>query len=143
MRYLLTHAISYYADKSPQQEAIRFSGQSLNYAELEDRTNRLARTLVDLGVKRGDRVGIFMNKGLESAVAIYGIMKAGGAYVPLDPLSPVNRAAFVIQDCGIRHLITREDKLEPVRQILDGKSGLEHLIGVSPRMITHSLHTLG
>jgi amino acid adenylation domain-containing protein len=132
MRYLLTHAISYYADKSPHQEAIRFSGQCLTYQDLEDRTNRLARTLIELGVKRGDRVGIFMNKSLESAVAIYGIMKAGGAYVPLDPLSPVNRAAFVIQDCRIRHLVTREDKLESVRQILDGKTGLEHLIGVSP-----------
>jgi amino acid adenylation domain-containing protein len=131
MRYLLTHAISYYANKIPHNEAIRYSGQSITYAELESRTNSLARTLKELGVKRGDRVGIFMNKSLQSAIAIYGIMKAGGAYVPLDPLSPVNRAAFVIQDCGIRHLITQEAKVEHLRQIGEENSGLLHLIGIT------------
>ena len=80
-RFLLTHAITAGAEKSPDKEAVRYSGQGLSYAELEFRTNSLARTLIDQGVSRGDRVGIFMNKSLESAVAIYGIMKAGAAYV--------------------------------------------------------------
>ena len=129
-RFLLTHAVTAGAERSPDKEAVRYSGNSLSYAELESRTNSLARTLIENGVSRGDRVGIFMNKGLESAVAIYGIMKAGAAYVPLDPFAPVARVAYVIQDCGIRHLLTKEAKADQVGEILGLQSSLECLIGL-------------
>jgi amino acid adenylation domain-containing protein len=72
-----------------------------------------------------------MNKGLESAVSIYGIMKSGGAYVPLDPFAPANRIQYVIEDCGIRHLITNELKGDQINQILSQGAELESLIGVS------------
>ena len=73
-----------------------------------------------------------MNKGLESAIAIYGIMKAGGAYVPLDPFSPVGRINYIIQDCGIRHLITNEAQLNSLQQLLAEETRLECLIGIPP-----------
>ncbi len=104
-------------------------------------TNRLARTLVEAGVKRGDRVGIYMNKGQESAVALYGIMKAGAAYVPLDPYAPVARLGYVIQDCGIRHLITKDNKLSQVEEILAMNVGLEYLVGVN-QMDNHPVSTV-
>jgi amino acid adenylation domain-containing protein len=129
-RFLLTNAITAGAERSPDKEAVRFSGKGLSYAELEDCTNRLARTMIDQGVSRGDRVGIFMNKNLESAVAIYGIMKAGAAYVPLDPFAPVARVAYVIQDCGIRHLLTKEAKADQVGEILGLQTSLQCLIGL-------------
>jgi len=128
---MLSHAVTNWAERNPDHEAVRFSGQSLTYAELETRSNRLARILREHGLMRGERVGIFMNKGLESAVAIYGIMKAGGAYVPLDPFAPVGRIGFVIQDCGIRHLVTKEAKLSQVEEILNLTTGLEFLVGIS------------
>jgi len=133
MRYLLYQGITIAADSSPRREAVRYTGDSLSYAELEERSNSLAHTLLSQGLGRGERVGIYMNKCLESAVAMYGIMKAGGAYVPLDPFAPVGRTGFVIQDCGIRHLVTSLAKLEAVRQILVQESPLEHLIGVPPQ----------
>jgi non-ribosomal peptide synthetase component F len=71
-----------------------------------------------------------MNKGLESAIAIYGIMKAGGAYVPLDPFAPVSRIGYVIKDCGIRHLVSKPAKLEALRQLLSDECPVEHVIGV-------------
>jgi len=129
-RYLLTHGVTFAADHTPDHAAIRFSGKSLSYAELEKRSNNLARVLIEQGVKRGDRVGIFMNKSLESAVSLYGIMKAGAAYVPLDPLIPPQRAAYVIRDCGIRHLLTAEAKSAQVAEILtDTGSGKTNDIG--------------
>ena len=131
MRYLLTEAVTQSAERYPDREAIRYSGGSLTYTELESRSNSLARTLQELGLSRGERVGIFMNKGLESAVAIYGIMKAGGAYVPLDPFAPVARIGYVIQDCGIRHLITKEAKRDQIGQIFAEANPVEHLIGLA------------
>lgn len=129
-RFLLTHAVTQGAEKHPQHEAIRFAGQALSYAELEQRTNSIARALIEQGVRRGDRVGVYMNKSLESAIAIYGIMKAGGAYVPLDPFAPVQRLSFVIQDCGIRHLLTQEMKLAQVEEIMRTPVKVECIIGL-------------
>jgi len=131
MRFLLTHAVSHWAEQTPDHPAIRYSGQELTYAELENHSNSLANTLIQLGLKRGERVGIFMNKGLESAVAIYGIMKAGGAYVPLDPFAPVARIGYVINDCGIRFVISKEIKREQIAQILAEPSTLEFVIGIA------------
>lgn len=130
MRYLLPQAVTQSADRFPDREAIRFFGQSLTYEELDRRSNNLARALLEQGVGRGDRVGIFMKKCLESAVAIHGIMKAGGAYVPLDPFSPVSRINYVVQDCGIRHLITNEAQLNSLQQLLAEEMKLEYLIGI-------------
>src|SRR5512139_3115643 len=97
------------------------------------RTNSLARLLIEQGVRRGDRVGIYMNKGLESAVALHGIMKAGGAYVPLDPFAPVARIGFVMRDCGIRHLVTKDAKVEALRQVYAEGEGPQFLIGIAPQ----------
>lgn len=133
MRYLLFHAIDQAAMRYPQAEAVRISDRSLTYGELSQLSSNLARVLVDQGLSRGDRVGIYMNKDLESAVAIYGIMKAGGAYVPLDPFAPVSRISFVIKDCGIRHLVSKPAKVESIRHFLMDDCLIEHVIGVNPQ----------
>ena len=77
MRYLLHQSIAEAAERDPGHEAIRFAADSLSYGELERRANGLARLLVDRGVRRGHRVGIYAEKCLELPVAMYGIMKAG------------------------------------------------------------------
>ncbi len=131
MIYLLHQAIENGAERHPDHEAVRFSGQSLSYRELLDRVNSLACVLIEQGVTRGDRVGIYLNKSLESIVAVYGIMKAGAAYVPLDPFAPVPRLSFVVRDCGIRHLVTKDAKIDAVREMMvDHNAALEHLIGI-------------
>ncbi len=133
MVYLLPQAVENGAARYPDKEAVRFSGQSLSYAELLRRASNLAHVLIEHGVNRGDRVGIYMNKSLESVVAVYGIMLAGAAYVPLDPFAPVGRLSYVIRDCGIRWLVTKEAKIDGVQQMVSNGTGLECLIGVGPQ----------
>ena len=130
MVFLLTQTIDRAAERFPEREAVRFYDQSLTYAELVHRSNSLARALVEQGVKRGDRVSIYMNKCLEAPVAIYGIMKAGAAYVPLDPSAPVTRLTSVSRDCGIRLLITQVAKGAALRQISTAGTDLECVIGL-------------
>ena len=131
MAYLLPHGIDHSAERFPDKDAFRFYGQSLTYAQLVRRANALAQMLQEQGVKRRDRVGIYLNKGLESAVAIFGIMKAGAAYVPLDPLAPVSRLVFVLQDCGIRHLISEDSKVTNLRALVQGDVALDSVVGLS------------
>lgn len=93
-------------------------------------SNCLANALISAGVKRNDRVGIFMDKQVETPVALYGIMKAGAAYVPLDPSAPLDRLVFVLENCGIRHLVTENSKLRKVTAIASKTSSLQCLFGI-------------
>ena len=131
--FLLPQMVARAAERFPGGEAVRFSHEGLTYEELMQRSHSLARVLTEQGVVRGDRVGIYMNKGLNSAVAIYGIMTAGAAYVPLDPFAPVSRLSYVVRDCGIRCLITHPTMLDQLRQMMETQSGLEFLIGLEPQ----------
>lgn len=118
MLYLLPHAVDRAAMRAPDRDAIRYMGASLTYAALAERSDRLAGLLRAQGVQRGDRVGIHAGKGLAAAVALHGIMKAGAAYVPLDPSSPPARQAFIVRDCGIRHVVTEASRLGALQQLL-------------------------
>jgi non-ribosomal peptide synthetase component F len=86
------------------------AGASLTYAELESRSSQLAHLLREQGVARGDRVGLLFPKAVESVVAMLGVLKVGAAYVPLDPHAPVRRIAGIVQDCGLRALVTTAEK---------------------------------
>lgn len=128
--YLLTHLLEQAAEADPDHEAVRHRGVSLSYGELVVRSSRLAHALLADGVEPGERVGILMHKGLDAAVALYGIMAAGAVYVPLDPGSPASRIEFVVRDCGIRRIVT-SDRMAPTLDEL-ARSGvpLDALFGV-------------
>ena len=91
----------------PGATAVVFGDESLSYAELDARANRLAHRLVGLGVKPETKVGIAVERSIEMVVGLLGILKAGGAYVPLDPEYPADRLAYMIEDSGIRLLLTQ------------------------------------
>ena len=132
MIYSLSQALDQTAAQYPDRDAIRCNGKGISYATLQQQANNLAWILQQQGVKRGDRVGIYINKDIESAVSIYGIMKAGAAYVPLDPFAPVERLSYVINDCQIDVVITKPNKLAQVRSMV-ADTNLSSLVGVPPQ----------
>jgi amino acid adenylation domain-containing protein len=89
-----------------------FEEQSLSYAELNTRANRLAHQLMVQGVRPDDRVAIAVQRSLEMVVGVLAILKAGGGYVPLDPAYPEERLAFMLEDSApvalLVHGATRE-----------------------------------
>jgi len=116
--YLLPHTILNSANRYPDKEAFRFGDTTLTYTELVHQSHQLAHCLIELGVQRGDRIGIYLNRCLETAVAVYGIMSAGAAFVPLDPYAPPARTQFVIQDCKIEHLISNKNQEKNLKNTL-------------------------
>jgi amino acid adenylation domain-containing protein len=84
------------------------AGDALSYAGLEQRANRLARRLRALGVRRGARVGLLLERSPTMLVAMLAVLKAGAAYVPLDPAFPPARVAFMAQDARLAALLTVE-----------------------------------
>ncbi len=125
----LPRALAYTAQRFPEQPAVHYEGQSLTYAALYQQSNHLATLLKELGVSRGDRVGVYLRKGLEAVVSLYGIMRAGAVYVPLDPFAPTARLQQIIQDCDICCLIT-EPQCRYRLPTLVAATSLECLVGL-------------
>jgi len=96
------------ASLNPSAIAVTFQDQHLTYAELNARANQSARQLRELGVGPETLVGIFIERSLEMVIGLLAILKAGGAYVPLDPEFPKQRLAFMIEDAGLRLLLTQK-----------------------------------
>jgi amino acid adenylation domain-containing protein len=128
MQFLLHHLLEDSADRSPDAIAVVDRSRVITYAELDHRANQLAHLLIDLGVERGDRVGFYLDKSLESLIAIYGILKAGAAYVPFDPLAPPARLSYIAANAGIRHLMTGAEKAPAWPDLLAGSNSLETLV---------------
>ncbi|WP_158501869.1 non-ribosomal peptide synthetase, partial [Vitiosangium sp. GDMCC 1.1324] len=91
----------------PEAVALSFEQQRLSYAELEARSNQLARYLARQGVVRGDLVGLYLERSPEMVVAVLAILKAGAAYVPIDTAYPADRARFMLEDSRARVLLTQ------------------------------------
>jgi amino acid adenylation domain-containing protein len=99
------------AAQTPDKTALVCDEQQLTYVELNQRANELAHYLKEAGVGPGDLVGVCLGRGLDSIVALLGILKAGAAYVPLDPGYPKERIAFMMQDSGAKTVLTDENSL--------------------------------
>ncbi len=112
MAYLLHQLLSKSASKYPDNTAVWARGQSLTYRELDERSNQLAHLLREHGIRKGDRVGMYFPKAVESVVSMFGVLKAGGVYVPLDPQQPAQRIQYIIDNCGIKALVTTREKLQ-------------------------------
>ena len=142
MHYLLTHAVEHWASERPDHPAFRCNGSSLDYAGLWYSAGQLARVLIDNGVRRGDRVGIYMNKSLQTPIAVYGIMRAGAAFVPLDANAPAVRLQHMIAHCGIRVLVSHPPKARDIPALLGGAGGPECIIGVTDTGVS-TIHLIG
>lgn len=106
------------AKRNRNKTAVEFEDQSISYGELDILSNQIANSLVEGGVKREQRVGIFLNKSIGAVAALIGVMKAGAICVPLDPNGPVERLGFIIEDCQVSALITEANKKRKLDTIL-------------------------
>ncbi|HXE57640.1 MAG TPA: amino acid adenylation domain-containing protein [Gemmatimonadales bacterium] len=117
------------AARRPAARAVDDPGVGgLTYGELDRLSERARDRLVALGVRPGDRVGVYLRKSVDAVAAIHGVLKAGAAYVPLDPGSPSWRAAFILNDCAVRALVVE-------RAFLDALAPELGKLGADPRLL--------
>jgi len=95
-------------ERTPDNIAVVFEDQQLNYRELNARANQLAHYLQNLGVGPDVLVGICVERSLEMMVGLLGILKAGGGYLPIDPEYPTERLLYILQDAQVRVLLTQK-----------------------------------
>ena len=94
------------AEKTPDDIAIVFEEQELTYRELNEKANSLANFLMDKGLKENEFVSIFLDKSLESIIAILATLKCRCAYMPIDIDYPIERIQYMINDSSSRFILT-------------------------------------
>lgn len=130
MSYLLHHLLRGSAQIHSDRIAVEQQEHNIRYSQLDENSNQLAHTLSSVGIGRGDRVGIYLDKSIEAVIAIFGILKSGATYVPLDPYAPVKRIAFIIKNCQIKTLISTKQKIDAL-----GTSALEDLQSLNSAIV--------
>ena len=101
----LPHLFADVVAAHPDAVAVVDAERELTYAELAERVERLAAGLRARGVGRGDRVGVCLERGADSVVALLAVVRAGGVYLPLDPAYPGERLEFMVADAGARLVV--------------------------------------
>jgi amino acid adenylation domain-containing protein len=134
--FLLHHYLERSAEANPDGIAVVDAANSISYGLLQQRAGRVASQLKQLGVRRGDRVGIYMTKSIEAVAAIYGVLLAGAVYVPLDPSSPPRRAGYIAANCGVRHLLTASEKKTSWEEVIASGAPIEHLLVMDDQSAT-------
>jgi amino acid adenylation domain-containing protein len=102
------------AARMPDAVALVHAGETVTFAELDARANRLAHYLVARGVRPESRVGICLPRGIDLVVGILGVLKAGGAYIPLDPGYPAERLSYMLADSGAGIVLTASNVADRV-----------------------------
>nr|WP_191907233.1 Pls/PosA family non-ribosomal peptide synthetase [[Ochrobactrum] quorumnocens] len=105
------------AEKFAGSVAVISDGRSWTYKELDERANQFARLLIEHGVKPGDRIGLLLDRSAETYITLLAVMKAGAAYVPLATAFPEDRMALIIDDAGVKLVISLRAYLARVEQM--------------------------
>nr|WP_168509945.1 non-ribosomal peptide synthetase [Streptomyces sp. S1D4-11]QIY97413.1 amino acid adenylation domain-containing protein [Streptomyces sp. S1D4-11] len=96
------------AARHPDAPALSYDGTHLTYRELDERANQLAHLLLVRGARPDTAVGLCLERGADTIVALLAILKAGAAYLPLDPDYPADRLGYLLKDAGVELVVTRE-----------------------------------
>lgn len=126
--HLLHELVRVNAHRAPNDPALTYGPRTLNYGELDAAVGAFASGLVGLGLGRGERVGIYLEKRFETVIASFGAPAAGGVFVPMNPLLKPEQVGFILRDCGVRVLVTSNDRLPQLLPVLAACPELRHVV---------------
>lgn len=153
----LTEGFNASVRKCPNKLAVIACDARYTYARLNERVNKLANALIDLGVQKEDRVAFVMRRTSRVIVAMFGILKAGCAYIPIDPDYPAERVRHILTGGGAKFLLTTPDlaamaedtiagcdtRVMDFDSLLEGAGAEEPAAVVTPDMLAYILFTSG
>ncbi len=92
--------------KTPNKTAICYNNKKLSYTELNEKSNQLARFLIEKGAKQETIIGLITKHSLETVIGLLGILKSGAAFLPIDPEYPADRIKYMLDDCKVPIVLT-------------------------------------
>lgn len=118
---------------APESPALTYQSKTLSYGKLSESIERFSGRLVDLGVARGERIGIYLEKRFEFVTAAFGTMRAGAVFVPLNPLLKAEQVSYILSDCNVRVLVTSAERLGALASALPQCHDLRHIVVIGTR----------
>ena len=140
--------------QAPDRVAMRFDGEDVDYRELDVRSNRLARLLIDdFTVAPGRVVGVLVERGFALPLAELAVLKAGGAWLPLDPQYPAERLAYQLRDADVAAVVTTSDLADRLpadmarilldSSTMDDRSDTVPAVAIDPEDAAYVIYTSG
>jgi len=126
------------AQRSPDAPALHDPASTLSYGELARRIGQFASALAALNVQRGERVGIYLDKRVETVVASFGAPAHGAVFVPINPLLKGDQVGHILRDCSVRVLVTSSERLRALEPVLAQCPELDHVIVCGPASERHA-----
>src|SRR5919109_3217498 len=132
------------AQRFPEKIAIVFQGRKISYRELDGLTNSFANALANLGVKKGDRVALYMTNRPEYIISLYGIARLGAVFTPMNPTYKEGEIEHQLNDAEASVLIVQESLYPLVRNVRPQLPSLREIVIVGQRAEagTHLFHDL-
>src|SRR6185369_432558 len=143
---------------NPEAVAVMFGEETLIYADLDARSERLASYLISAGVGAESRVGLYLRRSPELLIGVLGVLKAGAAYVPIEPGLPSERVSYMLADAGIEWVLVESAQMAELPLggvdvvLMDGASsdpewmadaGEHEPVPVSSEQLAYILYTSG
>jgi amino acid adenylation domain-containing protein len=129
---LVQHFLETAAAQHPHKTALICGKQRMPYEQINELSNRLARSLVELGLPRGGRVAILLDNSVEAVVSLFATLKAGGIFIVLNPTLKSRKLGFILKDSGARAVIARIRNAHTLREAISG-TPVQHVIWVDER----------
>jgi acyl-CoA ligase (AMP-forming) (exosortase A-associated) len=107
--------------------ALTFKDRTVSYTELWDDVVAFASGLNRIGLERGERVGVYLDKRIETVTSIFGSSAAGGVFVPVNPVLKAKQVTYILEDCSVSVLVTTAERLELLRDEL-AQTAVEHVV---------------
>ena len=126
--FLLPDLISRSAQRYPQNTALTYGKESISYADLQTAVNGFASGVIGLGLQRGERIAIYLEKRFETVIASFGAPAAGGVFVPLNPLLKPEQVGYIMRDCNVRMLVTSPERYALLSETLAVCDDLRHVV---------------
>lgn len=127
-RMLLHDLILNSAESSGSNVALRRGDEALDYTALAEELHSIALGLVALGLKPGERVGIYLTKRIEGVVAFFAANLAGGVFVPVNPVLKAAQVQHILNDCNVAALVTSAAQASALQDVLGECPALRNLI---------------
>ncbi len=106
--------------KHPEKVAVYAGGKSITFKELGERSNSVANGLVKMGVQADEPVALMLHRTVDVSPVRQGILKSGGAFLSIEPDYPDERILYILENAGVKILVTTEDVYDSRRNLLDG-----------------------
>ncbi len=108
------------AERFPQKTFLKSEGRAYSFAQVDGLSSRLGAALTGLGLRKGERVMLFMPNTPEFAICFYGVLKAGGTVTAANPMFKESELQYQMRDAGARTIIIDEELLETAQPVLSG-----------------------